>query len=158
MRTLSQDFVVIMSQCTTPTFSPYFCLAHIFKQACVMWRRKCKIQGNLCPFFFLVLDLVIFGPGVAVWTRVADPKFSSAIFFLLSPPQPLHHVDGTYEWYDGLHISTQNYTLQHPWVHISDFQCKQVCLYQNCTYCSAPLNKMAARPLDKKYLSTAFPP
>ena len=61
-------------------------------------------------FFFLVLDLVVFGPGVAVWTRVADPKCSSAIF-LLSPPQPLHYVDGKY---DGLHISTQNYTKQHP--------------------------------------------
>ena len=55
------------------------------------------------PNFFLVLDLVLFGPGVAVYTRVADPKYSLATVFLLSPPQPLHYVDGTY---DGLHIST----------------------------------------------------
>ena len=68
-------------------------------------RRKCKIQGNLFPIFFLVLDLVVFGPGVAVLTRVADPKCSSAIFYC-PLPQPLHDVDGTY---DGLHISTQNY-------------------------------------------------
>ena len=50
---LVKTLVVVMSQCTTPTFSPYFCLAHIFKQACVMLRRKCKIQGNLCPIFSL---------------------------------------------------------------------------------------------------------
>ena len=35
-RTLSQDFCSLMCQCIIPTFSPYFCLAHIFKQACVM--------------------------------------------------------------------------------------------------------------------------
>ena len=29
--------------------------------------------------------------------------------------------------YDRLHISTQNYTKLTPWLHIRDFQCKQVC-------------------------------
>ena len=102
---LVKTLVVVMSQCTTPTFSPYFCLAHIFKQACVMFQRNAKYRGTYAQFF-LVLDLVDFGPGLAVWTRVADPKCSSA-FFLLSPPQPLHYVDSMY---DGLHIRTQNYT------------------------------------------------
>ena len=59
------------------------------------------------PIFFHSVGLGLFlYPGVAVWTRVAGPKCSSAIF-LSSPPQPLHYVDGMY---DGLHISTQYYT------------------------------------------------
>ena len=46
------------------------------------------------PNFFLVLDLVVFGPGVVFFlSGVANPKNSLAIF-LLSPLQPLHYVDG----------------------------------------------------------------
>ena len=58
--------VVVMSQCITPTFSPYLSLAHIFKQACVMCRRKCKIQGNLCPNFSkcLIFDVCFFYQGI----------------------------------------------------------------------------------------------
>ena len=65
------------------------------------------------PNFFLVLGFVFFcvcvwGGGERGWPGVADLKYSSAIFFWLSPLQPLHYVDGAY--HDGLHISTQNYT------------------------------------------------
>ena len=41
--------------------------------------------------FFLVLDLVLFGPGVAVWTRVQS---ALQLFFLLSTSHPLHYVNG----------------------------------------------------------------
>ena len=47
--------------------------------------KKMQNTGEPMSNFFLVLDLVVFEPGVAVCTRLADPKSSSAIF-LLSPP------------------------------------------------------------------------
>ena len=60
--------------------------------------KKAQNTREPMPNFFLVLDFV-FGLGVA------NPKNFG--LFLLSPLQPLHYDDGTY---DGLHISTQNYT------------------------------------------------
>ena len=62
--------------------------------------KKMQIKGEPMPKFFLVLDLVFFLP----W--VAGPKYSSAILLFLHL-QPLHYVCGKY---DGLHLSTQNYT------------------------------------------------
>ena len=50
--------------------------------------KKMQNTGEPMPNFFLVLDFVVFGPGVAVWTRVADPKCSSAIFFYCPLPNP----------------------------------------------------------------------
>ena len=47
---------------------------------------KMQNTGEPLSNFFLVLDLVVFGAGVAVSTRVADPKCSSAIFYC-----PLHN-------------------------------------------------------------------
>ena len=58
--------VVVMSQCITPTFSPYLCLAHIFKRPVQSDKENAenaKIQGNLCPIFFLVLDFVFLWGG-----------------------------------------------------------------------------------------------
>ena len=49
-----------------PTFSPYFCLAHIFNrpvQSDEENAKNAKIQGNLCPIFFLVLECFF----VCVW-------------------------------------------------------------------------------------------
>ena len=63
-RHLVKTLVVVMSQCIMPTFSPYFCLAHIFNrpvQSDEENSKNAKIQGNLCPIFFLVLDLVVCG-------------------------------------------------------------------------------------------------
>ena len=51
------------------------------------------------PKFFLVLDLVFF-------TMVAGPKYTSAILLFLNL-EPLHYVCSKY---DGLHLSTQNYS------------------------------------------------
>ena len=65
--TLSQDSCSLMSQCITPTFSPYFCLAHIFKQACVMCKENAKYRGTYAQIF-------------------APPP----------PPKPLNYVDGAY--------------------------------------------------------------
>ena len=50
--------------------------------------KKMQNTEEPMPNFFLVLDLVVFGPGVAVWTRVADPKCSSAIFFIVPLSNP----------------------------------------------------------------------
>ena len=52
------------------------------------------------PNVFLVMDLVFKPP---FRPRVACPKYSLAILLFL----PLHYVGGEY---DGLHLSTQNYT------------------------------------------------
>ena len=49
---LAKTLVVVMSQCIMPTFSPYFCLAHIFNrpvQSDEENSKNAKIQGNLCP-------------------------------------------------------------------------------------------------------------
>ena len=55
--------------------------------------------GEPMPNVFLVLDLVVFRPGIAVWTRVAGPKCSSATFFIVSSPTPtlccLHEKRGS---------------------------------------------------------------
>ena len=50
--------------------------------------KKMQSTGEPMPNFFLVLDLVLFGPGVAVYTRVADPKYSLATFFYCPLPNP----------------------------------------------------------------------
>ena len=55
--------VVIMSQCITPTFSPYFCLAHIFNrpvQSDEENAKNGKTQGKPMPNFFLALDFIVF--------------------------------------------------------------------------------------------------
>ena len=61
-RTLSQDSCSLMSQCITPTFCPFFCLAHIVirpVQSDEENAKNAKIQVNLCPIFVLVLDFFL---------------------------------------------------------------------------------------------------
>ena len=63
---LVKTLVVIMSQCITPTFSPYFCLAHIFNRPVQCDEENVKNTGEPMPNFFLVLDFVFvffFGGG-----------------------------------------------------------------------------------------------
>ena len=65
--------------------------------------KKVQNTGEPMPNFFLVLDFVVFGLGVAY------PK-KSGYFFLIPLSNPYIMMTGHDGTYDGLHISTQNYT------------------------------------------------
>ena len=56
-RTLSHALVVVMSQCITPTFSLYFCLAHILNRPVQSDEEMPKMQkyrGTYAQFFLSV--------------------------------------------------------------------------------------------------------
>ena len=50
---LVKTLAVFMSQCTPPTFPPYFCLAHIFKKACVI-EENANYRVTYAQFFLNV--------------------------------------------------------------------------------------------------------
>ena len=57
-RTLSQDSGSLMSQCITPTFPPYFCLALTLNRP-VKCAKDMQNTGEPMPKFFLVLDFKV---------------------------------------------------------------------------------------------------
>ena len=90
-RHLVKTLVVVMSQCITPTFSPYFCLAHIFNRPVQSDEENAKIQGTYAQFFLSVGLSCFFlgGGGVGGLTRGSWSKVLFGYFFLIVPsPTP----------------------------------------------------------------------